>query len=187
MMSTRGFRWGRLLTLFLSFWLCCLVYFLVNLMSKNHEAESGLASQLEASKIQVETLRRENFELRDLLKTMQARLTEREEAKVGINDNDVLAPPARVQPPPAAAEEQPLGLAKYVDGPTLAYEQTRRLIQRDLNGFANGDPRPCGAYNPIFVWAIGISRSCVARYRRGNNLPRRSVNIPVRTSPCRVG
>ena len=128
-MGGRGPRWGRLLTLFLFVWLCCLVYFLANLMGGRAGDDVGLAGELEASKIQVDTLRRENFELRDLLKSLQSRLTERE----GGDNDDVLAPPAAPEKPPSSAQLSSSAVSKYVEGPSLAYEQTRRVLRRDVN------------------------------------------------------
>lgn len=108
----RSFRWGRALTIFLIFWLGCLVYLIINFMGKSQETESGLQAELEGSRITLERMQKENKELRSLLRDVQSQM-ESERAGRGEGGGG------------KRIEDFSQAVTKFMEGPSKQYEVIR--------------------------------------------------------------
>ena len=114
---SRGYRWNRLMAVFLFLWLIGVIYFVSTLMNKTSEKETALQRQVDKEKQEVRRLEQENDGLRNLVVEMQEKLRRlddrNEEPSAGGDINDAVS--------------------RLVNGPSKEYEVCRRTIRRDVN------------------------------------------------------
>lgn len=103
-------RSRQALTIFLVFWLVCLIVMLVNFMGKSTETEALMQSDLNTAQMKNHEL---EIEIRELRSTLQA-LRKAQEASNSDHENNLH--------PFVAGDE-----------PTREYEVSRRLLHRDVN------------------------------------------------------
>jgi len=121
-------RWGNLLLAFLVIWILILIYLLVPLW--NSSGQDDLAKKLLKFTQENEKLSQENFELRSLLKKLQA---EKESQEYKSQDKDHNTDKKIDEKSQNNNDGLQSVVAKYVNGPTKDYEMTRRQIMRDTN------------------------------------------------------
>ena len=97
-------RWGNILLAFLVIWILILIYLLVPLWHSS--GQDDLAKKLLNAQNEIEKLSQENFELRSLLKKLQAEKESQDELQHDSQNKDNVE------------EELQSIVAKYVDGPS---------------------------------------------------------------------
>ena len=108
-------RWGNILLAFLVIWILILIYLLVPLW--NSSGQDDLAKKLLNAQNEIEKLSQENFELRSLLKKLQAEKESQDELQHDSQNKDNVE------------EEIQSIVAKYVDGPSKGtYIKTLNLL-----------------------------------------------------------
>ena len=116
-------RWGNLLLAFLVIWILIVLYLLIPLWNSSDQEKT--AKKLLTSQKEVEKLSQENYELRSLLKKLQAEMDSKPDE----------VPPEDVDNHQKEEEDLQSMVSKYVDGPSKEYEMSRRQTMRDTNEF----------------------------------------------------
>ena len=117
-------RWGRIFTVFVLVWLAFLAYFFLGLASRSSEAETALKTELDQSQERGSKLEHENSELRSLLKELQERVAA--EGNPGLKSTS--SPPVIED---KSTGELNRAVSRLIDGPSKAYELSRRRTERD--------------------------------------------------------